>query len=54
MVIHSIKNSKKAERLIEILKSKTKDQTIINEAISIMKEAESLEYARKRMFQLLE
>jgi len=50
MVIHSIENSPKdnANRLIEILNSKTNDPVVIKEAIDIMKASNSLEYAKQK------
>jgi len=52
MVIHSLSTNSSASqskktRLIEILDSKTDSQEIINEAIAIIKESGSIEYADK-------
>ena len=54
IVLHCISASKNCQRLIEILKSHPTDQTVIDEAISILKESGSLEYARSVMHRLLE
>jgi len=50
MVIHSLEKSEKekANRLIEILNSKTNDPLVIKEAIDIMKASGSLEYAKQK------
>ena len=47
MVIHSLRNGSEedAKRLKEILKMKTKDKELIDEAISIMKKNGSINYA---------
>ena len=45
MVIHAFKNSPKAARLREILDSHPEDAETIQEAIQIIREAESIEYA---------
>lgn len=45
IVVHCLKHSKDGNRLKEILSSK--DPKLINEAISIMENSESIEYARK-------
>jgi len=49
MVIHSLQHSskEKADRLIEILNSKTNDPQVIQEAIDLMKDSNSLEYAKQ-------
>jgi len=49
MALHSLQNSpkEKADRLLEILNSKTNDQAVINEAIDIMKASDSLEYSKQ-------
>ncbi|CAK74352.1 unnamed protein product (macronuclear) [Paramecium tetraurelia] len=52
IVIHSLKQQK--GRLLEILKSRTQDQETINEAISIIKQTGSLEYAHKRSLEIIE
>ena len=46
MVVHALKHSSKRERLIEILSSKEKDPTVLAEAVDIMTESGSIEYAR--------
>ena len=46
MVVHALKHSDKRDRLIEILSSKTTDIAELAEAVSIMREAGSLDYAR--------
>jgi geranylgeranyl pyrophosphate synthase len=48
MVIHSLQHSSKenADRLIEILNSKTSDPQVIQEAIDLMKSSNSIEYAQ--------
>jgi len=47
MVIHSLNhsNEEKKSRLLDILKMKTKDMTLINEAIDILKASGSISYA---------
>ncbi|CAD8068539.1 unnamed protein product [Paramecium primaurelia] len=52
IVIHSLKQKK--GRLFDILKSRTEDQELINEAISIIKQTGSLEYAHKRSLEIIE
>ncbi len=47
MVVHSMQHSPKAARLSEILASHTNDPRLIQEAIHILKEAGSIEYAAK-------
>eukprot|EP00357_Protocruzia_adherens_P022257 CAMPEP_0114997812 /NCGR_PEP_ID=MMETSP0216-20121206/15116_1 /TAXON_ID=223996 /ORGANISM="Protocruzia adherens, Strain Boccale" /LENGTH=389 /DNA_ID=CAMNT_0002362253 /DNA_START=56 /DNA_END=1225 /DNA_ORIENTATION=+ len=54
MVIHACQNSDKADRLKEILEMKTKDQDLIHEAISIIKEAGSIKFARERAAEIVE
>ena len=46
MVVHALQNSPKRERLIEILSSKEKDPAVLAEAVDIMVESGSIEYAR--------
>ncbi len=46
MVVHALQNSAQRDRLIEILSSKTTDLTVLAEAVSIMRESGSIEYAR--------
>lgn len=51
MVLHFLQSvdSSKKEELIEILKKKTTDQTIIRDAIEMMRDTGSLAYAQKKM-----
>ena len=46
VVVHALKHSDKRDRLIEILSSKETDPTILEEAVTIMREAGSIDYAR--------
>lgn len=46
VVVHALQNSAKRDRLIEILSSKEKDQAVLAEAVQIMEESGSIEYAR--------
>lgn len=46
VVVHALQNSPKRERLIEILSSKEKDRAVLDEAVTIMEESGSIEYAR--------
>lgn len=46
VVVHALQNSSQRERLIEILSSKEKDPAVLEEAVSIMEDAGSIEYAR--------
>jgi len=50
MVIHSLNNSSAEDqaRLLDILKMKTKEQTLIDEAIAILKKNGSIDYARSK------
>lgn len=52
MVVHALKHSPKRDRLIEILSNKETDPVILEEAVSIMQEAGSIEYARSYAEQL--
>ena len=45
-IVHALKHSDKGDRLVEILSSKTTDVAELAEAVSIMREAGSLDYAR--------
>jgi len=56
MVIHCLENGTKeqANRLKEILGMKTEDTTLIAEAINIMKETKSLDFARQEGRKLIE
>ena len=47
MVIHSYHKGKNRERLLEILNMKTKDEKLIKEAISILNDNGSINYAKK-------
>ena len=46
VVVHALQNSDKRDRLIEILSSKEKDQAVLAEAVAIMEDSGSIEYAR--------
>lgn len=46
VVVHALQNTTKRERLVEILSSKETDPAILEEAVSIMREAGSIDYAR--------
>lgn len=54
MVIHTIKSSPNAKRLLEILELKTEERGLIEEAISIMQAAGSLQYARETMRRIID
>ncbi len=45
-VVHALQNSPSRDRLIEILSSKEKDPAILAEAVEIMQESGSIDYAR--------
>lgn len=45
VVVHALQNSRQCERLIDILSSKTKDPAVLAEAVAIMEESGSIEYA---------
>lgn len=45
-VVHALAHSDKSERLIEILSAKTRDPQLLQEAVDIMNECGSIEYAR--------
>lgn len=53
MVIHALKNSdeKSSKRLYDILKLKTADQVLLDEAIEIIKKSGGIEVAEKMMWQ---
>ena len=53
MVIHSLKHSPRKTRLKEILSMHTKNQALINEAIGILNQACSIEYARQAAAKLV-
>ncbi|MCL1797805.1 MAG: polyprenyl synthetase family protein [Eggerthellaceae bacterium] len=46
VVVHALLHSPHAARLIEILSSKEKDPTILEEAVAIMQASDSIDYAR--------
>lgn len=46
VVVHALQNSPKRERLIEILSSKATDPALLQEAVDIMTESGSIDYAR--------
>ncbi len=46
VVVHALQHSSERERLIEILSSKEKDPTVLAEAVRIMEDAGSIDYAR--------
>ncbi len=46
VVVHALQNSPKRDRLIEILSSKEKDPKVLAEAVAIMEESGSIDYAR--------
>ena len=47
VVVHALQHSDKRDRLIEILSSKETDPAVLEEAVSIMREAGSIDYARE-------
>lgn len=46
VVVHALEHSPKRERLIEILSSKETDPAVLEEAVQIMRESGSIDYAR--------
>ena len=46
VVVHALQNSDKRDRLVEILSSKEKDPAVLAEAVQIMEDCGSIEYAR--------
>lgn len=46
IVVHALQNSSQRSRLTEILSSKERDQDVLAEAVAIMEESGSIEYAR--------
>lgn len=46
VVVHALQNSPHRERLIEILSSKEKDPAVLAEAVNLMEECGSIDYAR--------
>ncbi len=55
MVLHFLQSvdSGKQNRLLDILKKKTKDTNEINEAIDLLKDNGSLHYAKNKMHELV-
>ena len=55
MVLHSLRSGtdKDSRRLREILGMRTKQQTLIDEAIELIKKTKSLEYSRNMGYQLV-
>lgn len=53
MVLHALAHSSKAERLIEILNSHPSDEKTISEAIAIMQDTGSIDYAKKRAVEIV-
>jgi len=45
-VLHALEHSPQRERLLEIVASRTEDHTVLAEAVDIMTEAGSIEFAR--------
>lgn len=54
IVVHALSNSTQRERLIEILSAHTKDQALLAEAVQIMEDAGSIQYARDYADQLVQ
>jgi geranylgeranyl diphosphate synthase type I len=52
IVVHALENSTQKQRLIEILSSRTKDPNLLAEAVQIMEESGSIQYARDYADQL--
>lgn len=46
VVVHALQNSSRRERLVDILSSKEKDPSVLQEAVDIMQESHSIDYAR--------
>ncbi len=46
VVVHALQHSTKRDRLVEILSSKEKDRSVLDEAVGIMEESGSIAYAR--------
>lgn len=46
VVVHALRNSPQRDRLVEILSAKEKDPEVLAEAVCIMEESGSIEYAR--------
>lgn len=55
MVIHHVQKApeKQKKRLVEILQMKTTDQALIQEAIQLMRNSGSIDYAKKVMNNLI-
>ena len=55
MVIHHVQKApeRQKKRLVEILQMKTTDQTLIQEAIKLLKDSGSIDYAKKVMKNLI-
>lgn len=55
MVIHHVQKApeRQKKRLVEILQMKTTDQTLIQEAIKLLKNSGSIDYAKKVMKNLI-
>ncbi len=47
VAVHALQHSQKRDRLIEILSSKETDPKILEEAVTLMRESGSIEYARR-------
>jgi geranylgeranyl diphosphate synthase type I len=47
VAIHAIHNSPRRERLLEILSARTEDPALLEEAVAIMRECDSITYARE-------
>lgn len=54
IVVHALGASDQSDRLIEILSSRTKDPELLAEAVQIMEEAGSIQYARDYADQLVQ
>ena len=46
VVVHALRHSSQRDRLVEILSAKEKDPEVLAEAVQIMEDAGSIEYAR--------
>jgi geranylgeranyl diphosphate synthase type I len=46
VAIHAIENAPRRERLLEILSARTEDPALLDEAVAIMRECDSIDYAR--------
>jgi geranylgeranyl diphosphate synthase, type I len=54
VAIHALRNAEKRDRLLEILSAHTEDPAVLAEAVAIMQEAGSIEYARSYARDLIE